>query len=224
MSHLCFNTKVWRDQVLSFIEEVVFLGRKSTTPCTVAGNSLGGFTALYAASDVSAQAKNLINGCILLNAAGRFKSLSPDPSDVKESPLWIQSIVEKIKRIVIAISFQYTKRPQRIEQVLRQVYPVNADMVDLELVESIQFPAQHPNAPEVFYRVISKNGNGPPKFIDDLLGSLTVPLLLLWGNQDPWIGPRSADMIQALYPSASRVDVDAGMHHTFHQISIIGNL
>lgn len=40
-----------------------------------------------------------------------------------------------------------------LPQVLQQVYtsPVN---VDDELVESIRFPADHPNAPEVFCRVV----------------------------------------------------------------------
>ena len=55
---------------------------------------------------------------------------------------------------------------------------------------SIQYPAQNPNAPEVFYRVIAKNGNGPPVFMDDLLKTLKVPLLLLWGDKDPWIRPQ----------------------------------
>lgn len=39
------------------------------------------------------------------------------------------------------------------EQVLRQVYPVDASNVDDELVQSIEFPARDPNAPEVFYRL-----------------------------------------------------------------------
>ena len=55
---------------------------------------------------------------------------------------------------------------------------------------SIQYPAQNPNAPEVFYRVIAKNGNGPPVFMDDLLKTLKLPLLLLWGEKDPWIRPK----------------------------------
>ena len=65
-------------------------------------------------------------------------------------------------------------------------YPV----FPLSAMFSIQYPAQNPNAPEVFYRVIAKNGNGPPVFIDDLLSTLKVPLLLLWGAKDPWIRPQ----------------------------------
>ena len=77
-------------------------------------------------------------------------------------------------------------------QVLQQVYPVDPSNVDDELVESIRYPAQGPTAPEVFYRVIKKNGSGPAVYIDDLLAVLKVPLLLLWGEQDPWIRPKAA--------------------------------
>jgi pimeloyl-ACP methyl ester carboxylesterase len=176
----------------------------------VAGNSLGGFTALYAAaSEAATKGKGLINGAILLNAAGRFKETSPVEA-VDTRPQWIQSYAENFKKLVIRFSFIYTKQPQRIKQVLTQVYPVDAANVDDELVESIQFPAQNPNAPEVFYRVIAKNGNGPPVFVDDLLKTLKVPLLLLWGEKDPWIRPQAADMMEKLYPSAQRVNINAG--------------
>ena len=40
--------------------------------------------------------------------------------------------------------------------------------------------------------------------------SLKLPLLLLWGDKDPWIRPAAADRIQALYPQATRINVDAG--------------
>jgi len=203
-----YSAELWRDQALAFIEEVV--SKENGEPCVVAGNSLGGFTALYAAaSEAATKGKGLINGAILLNAAGRFKETSPvEPEDTR--PQWIQSGAENFKKLVIRFSFIYTKQPARIKQVLTQVYPVDPANVDDELVESIQFPAQNPNAPEVFYRVIAKNGNGPPVFVDDLLKTLKVPLLLLWGAKDPWIRPQAADMMEKLYPAAQRVNVNAG--------------
>ena len=188
--------------MLDFVKEVV--GR----PCAVAGNSLGGFTALYASSSPTANANRLITACILLNAAGRFRN--PEGEVKKDTPEWKQFIFDAIQRFVIGLSFFYTKQPTRVEQILRQVYPVNADMVDSELVESIVHPSRHPNAAEVFYRVIKRNGNGPAVYVDDLLASLEVPLLLLWGEKDPWIRPQAADKIQTLYPKAIRVSVDAG--------------
>lgn len=78
--------------------------------------------------------------------------------------------------------------------------------VDDDLVRSIVLPAENPNASEVFYRVISATGSS----VNSLLGELQVPLMLLWGDKDPWIGPASADKIMALYPSATRVRLTAG--------------
>ena len=87
--------------------------------------------------------------------------------------------------------------------------------MDDDLVRSIEFPSRDPNAPEVFYRVIAKNGNGPAVYVEDLLDKLhgdhgRIPLLLLWGAQDPWIRPQAADRIQRAFPAARRVDVQAG--------------
>lgn len=197
-----YTAELWRDQTLAFLEEVVV---KEGGRAVVCGNSLGGFTALYAAA--SDKADKLINGCILLNAAGRFKANYVQTSD---DPTWLSSLKGALQRFVIGLSFIYTKQPARIEQVLRQVYPVHPEEVDEDLIESIRYPAQDPNAAEVFYRVIKKNGNGPPVFVDDLLATLKSPLLLLWGTQDPWIGPSAADKIQTLFPAASRVDINGG--------------
>lgn len=197
-----YGAEVWRDQTLDFISQVI--GR----PTTVAGNSLGGFTALYAAS--SDRGKELITGCISLNGAGRFRDpTSKVSTENKKNPI-VEGIKTAIQRLVIQASFVYTKQPARIEQVLKQVYPVNAQNVDDELVKSIQAPSFHPNAAEVFYRVITKNGSGPSVTVDECLESLDCPLLLCWGEEDPWIRSAAADKMQALYPNAKRVSIDAG--------------
>jgi pimeloyl-ACP methyl ester carboxylesterase len=94
--------------------------------------------------------------------------------------------------------------------VLKQVY-TNKDYVDPELVESIRYPAQDPNAAEVFYRIVSRNTSGRPKvFFDDLLEKIDCPLLLCHGMNDPWIVPVFADKVQAKYPNCERINLDAG--------------
>jgi pimeloyl-ACP methyl ester carboxylesterase len=196
-----YSAELWRDQTVDFLKEVV------KKPATLAGNSLGGFTALYTCASV--EAKSLVNGCVLLNGAGRFRDPDAPPAPTEKNE-FVEKIKEAIQRLVIAASFIYTKQPARIEQVLRSVYSVNADNVDRELVDSIQYAAFDPNAAEVFYRVITKNGSAPPIFIDDVLAKLDCPLLLCWGEKDPWIRSASADKIQALYPKAQRVSIDAG--------------
>lgn len=197
-----YAPEVWRDQAVDFLKEVV------KKPATLAGNSLGGFTALYAAA--TDEIKPLVNGVVLMNSAGTFRDPNAPP-EFKEKNAIVEKLKEFAQRMVIQASFVYTKQPARIQQVLRQVYPNNANNVDSELVESIRYPSLDPNAAEVFYRVITKNGSGPSMvFIDDLLENMECPLLLCWGENDPWIRPLAADKIQALYPKSTRVSIDAG--------------
>ena len=109
-----------------------------------------------------------------------------------------------LQRAVITASFFVTKQPARIKQVLQQVYPVYPERADDILVASIQQPAQHPDAAEVFYRIVSRNGSGPPTYVDGLVDALEVPLLLLWGEQDPWIVSATGDRLQALAARSAR--------------------
>ena len=145
-----YTADVWRNQTIDFLKEVV--GK----PTTVAGNSIGGYTALYTAS--SDEAKSLVNGCILLNAAGKFRDPEIPEQPVEETNEFVENIKGFFQRLVIRASFEYTKQPLRIAQILRQVYPSNAINVDDDLVESIRYPSLDQNAAEVFYRVITKGG------------------------------------------------------------------
>lgn len=173
-----YEAEVWRDQVLEFINDVI---SPTVTGCVVAGNSLGGFTALYAAATQHTVRNNLITGCVLLNAACSFRPVVDLPQDRVNPPAWMRTVGKLFKRAAINLSFVYTKQPSRIAQVLTQIYPVRPEQVDKDLVDSIHLPALHPNAAEVFYRVVSRNSNGPSVYADDLLKQLQVPLLLLWG-------------------------------------------
>jgi hypothetical protein len=66
-----------------------------------------------------------------------------------------------------------------------------ADTIDEDLVDSIVGPASDPSAAEVFYRINSSKQ--PSTSVNQLLKqmrSYKLPLLLLWGDLDPWITPR----------------------------------
>jgi pimeloyl-ACP methyl ester carboxylesterase len=215
-----YDASVWKDQVVDFVEQIVFNSsdddKTKQESVVLAGNSLGGYTAMFASSDD--RIKDYVKGCVLLNSAGRFRDPDeqpkPDPNPI------IQSISAAIQRMVIAASFIYTKQPSRIEQILRQVYPANDANVDAELVESIQTPSLDPNAAEVFYRVIAKNGSGPQAYVDDILQRLECPVLLCWGEQDPWIKSAAADRMERVHAQfhgsggeerwMKRVSIEAG--------------
>lgn len=194
-----YDASVWRDQVVDFAREVVLGGGDDASrPIAIAGNSLGGYAAMYAASDE--RIRENVKGCVLLNAAGRFRDPEADDEAPASAPNPIvEAVSAALQRFVIACSFVYTKRPSRIEQVLRQVYPVDDSNVDEELVESIYTPALGDTAAEVFYRVINKNGSGPQAYVDDILEKLECPVLLAWGESDPWIRSAAADKMERLH-------------------------
>jgi len=212
---LQYSSELWANQLAAFIEEVVV----PSAPCKVAiaGNSLGGFACLGAA----VLCPELIEGVALLNAAGQFKPLAKmeamAPADEEAGALGVwaaefqQRFATLAQRAVLFASFTFTKQPARIKQVLGSVYSHDASNVDDALVESIAQAATHPNAAEVFYRIVSKTASSKV-YLDDLLAELApaTELLLLWGESDPWIRPATADRIQRLRPAARRVSVDAG--------------
>lgn len=46
--------------------------------------------------------------------------------------------------------------------------------------------------------------------MNELLSQISCPMLLLWGDLDPWMGPSKCDQIKRLYPKASMVRLQAG--------------
>lgn len=137
---------------------------------------------------------------------------SPVVQSKKESPPakgFMESVLQPVqalaKRAAVYVAFIAAKQPSRIRQVLQQVY-ISKDNIDQDLIDSIALPAQDSNAPEVFYRVITSQGES----INSLLQKIQAPIFLLWGELDPWITPASADRIQRLFPAAERVDIAGG--------------
>lgn len=211
------GSNVWADQIGAFIREVV----QQDSPgekVVLAGNSLGGYNSLSAA----AKYPELVRGLVLLNGAGRFEEegtqatmeLTLEQADQRDMEnilsSWLKNAVEAVssavKRAVLYITFQQTKQPARILQVLNSVY-VSKQNLDDDLVASIVAPSIDPNAPAVFYKVISGQGVS----VNRLLSQLdAMPMLLLWGDNDPWIVPAKAAQVQRLYPRAEKIGLVSG--------------
>ncbi|KAJ0252277.1 hypothetical protein HA466_0130920 [Hirschfeldia incana] len=199
-----YDAMVWTDQVIDFIKEIV------KEPSVVVGNSLGGFTALSVAVGLPEQ----VTGVALLNSAGQFASESRKREDEAEETVLSKFIVKPLKevfqRVVLGFLFWQAKQPSRIESVLKSVY-INAANVDDYLVESISKPATDPNAGEVYYRLMTRFLTNQSRYtLDSVLSKMTCPLLLLWGDLDPWVGPAKAEKIKAFYSNSSLVHLQAG--------------
>ncbi|KAJ9561993.1 hypothetical protein OSB04_007153 [Centaurea solstitialis] len=198
-----YDALVWRDQVADFLKEIV------KEPTILVGNSLGGFTALVAAEAMPKQ----VVGIALLNSAGQFGSPDDSTTETEESPLqkfFIKPLKEVFQRVVLGFLFWQAKQPARIESVLKSVYKNTAN-VDDYLIESITTPADDPNAGEVYYRLMTRFMSNQRKYtLDSVLSKLSCPLLLVWGDLDPWVGPAKAIRIKEFYPNTSIVNLQAG--------------
>ncbi|CAD5186386.1 unnamed protein product [Musa acuminata subsp. malaccensis] len=199
-----YDATVWKDQVSDFLKEIV------KEPAILVGNSLGGFAALMTAAE-SAQH---VRGVVLLNSAGQFENPSEQPKSNEEETVLqkfvFNTLKEFIQRIILGFLFWQAKQPARVEKVLKSVY-INASNVDNYLVESITKPAEDPNAGEVYYRLMTRFMSNQSKYtLNSVLSKLLCPLLLIWGDLDPWVEPAKAARIKEFYPNTTVVNLQAG--------------
>ncbi|KAL8168262.1 hypothetical protein V2J09_009761 [Rumex salicifolius] len=199
-----YDAMIWKDQVIDFLKEVV------EEPAIVVGNSLGGFTALATAASLPEQ----VIGLVLLNSAGQFGDTAAIESKPSEETSFQKFILKPLKeafqRVFLGFLFWQAKQPSRVKSVLNSVY-VNSSNVDDYLVDSITAPASDPKAGEVYYRLMSRFMSNQRKYtLDSLLSQISCPLLLLWGDLDPWVGPTKAIRIKEFYPNSTLVSLQAG--------------
>ena len=193
-----YGGDVWRDQLYDFITEVI------GQPVVLAGNSLGGYSALC----VAAQRPAAAVGLVLLNSAGPFTDTKVP---TQKSPL--QQFIGDLTRSVLLqpwasfLLFQYVRQRSMIRKTLSQVYLDQSAVTD-QLVEEIYRPSCDAGAHKVFASVF-KSPQG--ENIDVLLKQLTCPLLLLWGEADPWMKAKERGAkFRQYYPQLTEHYLQAG--------------
>ncbi len=172
-----YSGDVWREQLHDFIRDQI------KSPVVIVGNSLGGYASLC----VAAAYPDSVAGVVLLNSAGPFSDAiapSPSPSLKTQWGSWVRSIM--LHPLPSYLLFQYARRRSTIRKTLKKVYLDQSAVTD-QLVEDIYRPSCDPGAPKVFASVF-KSPRG--ETVDTLLQSMSCPLLLLWGEGDPWINAR----------------------------------
>ncbi|MEO0853494.1 MAG: alpha/beta fold hydrolase [Cyanobacteria bacterium J06648_11] len=194
---IAYSGDLWREQLHDFIQNVI--GR----PAILVGNSLGG----YASLSTAAMYPEAARGVVLLNSAGPFSN----PNAVPPTPL--QRGLQKVTQSLLltpwasGMLFRYTRQRSVIRKTLEKVYCDRAAVTD-RLVEEIRRPADDPGAAQVFASVF-KSPRG--ETVDGLLEQLQCPLLLLWGEGDPWINARDrSTKFKQYYPQAQERFFNAG--------------
>lgn len=206
-----YSSDLWRDQLYDFITEVI------GQPVVLAGNSLGGYASLC----VAGQRPDAAAGVVLLNSAGPFSenqsSAEPEPLQAEvqppKQPDPLQKLLGDAAKWIFQqpwarfLLFQYVRQPWVIRQTLEKVYLDKSAITD-QLVEEIYRPSCDPGAAEVFASVFSTPQG---EKVDVLLKQLTCPLLLLWGEADPWMNARErSPKIRQYYPEVTEYFLRAG--------------
>jgi pimeloyl-ACP methyl ester carboxylesterase len=193
-----YSGTLWRAQLHDFITEC--MGQ----PAVIAGNSLGGYAALCVAAD----SPETVAGIILLNSAGPFAEAQ---KTVKEASF--KQFVNGLTRSflfhpwVSFLLFQYTRQRSTIRKTLERVY-LDRTAVSDRLVEEIYRPSCDKGAAQVFASIF-KSPRGEPN--DALLGRLQCPLLMLWGEADPWIDAKERGAkFRQYYPTLTEYYLQAG--------------
>lgn len=193
-----YSGSLWREQLHDFIREVI------KQPTVLAGNSLGG----YASICVAAAYPQSTAGLILLNSAGPFSETSADSQPTTKPNLagqLVRSIL--LQRWASFLLFQYVRRRAVIRKTLNKVYFDPSAVTD-QLVEDIYRPSCDVGAAEVFNAVF-KAPQGEK--VDILLAQMQCPLLILWGEKDPWINARDRGIkFRQYYPQLKEYYLDAG--------------
>jgi pimeloyl-ACP methyl ester carboxylesterase len=168
---LDYTLELWQEQLTAFWQAHIH------EPTIFVGNSIGGLISLM----MLANHPDLSAGGILLNCAG---GLNHRPDELN---LPLRLVMRGFTKLVSSplvgeFIFNRIRQKSRIRQTLYQVY-CDRDAVTEELVEMLYQPSSDPGAQKVFASVLTAPAGPHPA---SLLPKIQQPLLILWGENDPW--------------------------------------
>lgn len=166
-----YSLDLWQELLNDFWAE------KIQEPTVWIGNSIGALLALMMAAD----SPEMTAGGILLNCAG---GLNHRPEELNLPLRLVMGTFAKLvnSEPIGPFLFNRIRAKHRIRGTLRQVYR-NAEAITDELVDLLHAPSCDPGAHHVFASIL----NAPPGPLPaELLPNVQCPLLVLWGEDDPW--------------------------------------
>ena len=168
---LDYTLELWRSLISDFWAEFI------NEPTVFVGNSIGALLALMLVTGNP----ELAAGGILINCAG---GLNHRPGDLNPIlGLVMGGFARLIKSPVTGnLLFNNIRRKSQIKRTLYQVY-CDRNAVTDELVEMLYQPSCDPGAQKVFASVLTAPAGQTPS---ELLPELDKPLLVIWGEKDPW--------------------------------------
>ncbi|NJR60584.1 MAG: alpha/beta fold hydrolase [Cyanobacteria bacterium CRU_2_1] len=189
---LNYTVELWEELLTDFWQAHI------QEPAVFVGNSIGALLSLM----MLANHPELAKGGVLLNAAG---GLNHRPEELNPP---LRLMMGAFTKLVTSdwlgpFLFNQIRRKPRLRRTLQQVYCDRTAVTD-ELIELIYEPSCDPGAQKVFAAILTAPPGPKP---DDLLPNVTQPLLVIWGEADPWTPIAGARIYQdlATKSSSSRV-------------------
>jgi len=180
---LTYELELWQRLLKEFWETHI------QEPAVFVGNSIGALLCLMVLADYP----EMTRGGVLLNAAG---GLNHRPEELPPPLRLMMTGFNKLvtSQLVGTVLFNLIRQKPRLRRTLRQVYRDHTAITD-DLIDLLYEPSCHPNAQKVFAAILSAPPGPRP---ESLLPQITQPLLILWGEKDPWTPISSAKFYQEL--------------------------
>lgn len=180
---LDYTVELWEDLLREFWQTQI------QTPAVFVGNSIGGLLSLM----VMAHSPEICRAGVLLNCAG---GLNHRPEELNFPLRLIMGAFTQLIRSPITgpFLFEQIRHKSRIRRTLLQVYR-DSEAVTEELIDLLYTPSCDAGAQQVFASILTAPPGPSPK---ELLPQVQCPLLVLWGENDPWTPIRGAQIYQEL--------------------------
>jgi pimeloyl-ACP methyl ester carboxylesterase len=188
-----YTLELWQSQIKDFWSEHI------NQPTVFIGNSIGALISLMLVTNYP----EISAGGVLINCAG---GLNHRPGDLNPLLGMVMGVFTKLitSPITGKLIFDNIRRQSQIRRTLYQVYCDRSAVTD-ELVEILYQPSCDVGAQKVFASVLTAPAGKSPA---ELLVNLQRPLLVLWGEKDPWTPVAGAKIYQDLTENNSDVQFE----------------
>lgn len=172
-----YSIELWVEQVYDFWKAFI------RQPVVLVGNSNGSLISLAAAS----AHPDMVQGIIMMSL--------PDPSLEQEAiPAFLRPVVKVIKNIVaspllLKPVFHFVRQPSILRRWASIAY-ANPEAVTDELIDILAGPPQDRGSARAFSALFKAAiaVNFSPS-VKTVLPTLTIPMLLIWGQKDRFVPP-----------------------------------
>lgn len=181
--NLDYSLELWQELLTDFWAE------KIQQPAIFIGNSIGALLSLM----MVAHHPEISSGAVLLNCAG---GLNHRPEELNLPLRMVMGFFTKLVShpMIGPFVFNQIRQKHRIRNTLKQVYGNKAAITD-ELVELLYAPSNDLGAQQVFASILTAPPGPHPS---ELLPQIQHPLLIIWGETDPWTPITGAKIYQDL--------------------------